>query len=386
METAYKSNNRPGKFRKKTRIYWENSGRIDQLYLEGNVIPTPGKLRHRLGTLSSEERVINFGDIFFPQKECVTFKIKNSSAENVKIAVISKPSYIDFSFGDQNIAAGKLDSITVCFDTKKRVLFGNTNDLIRFNFEDQAGVTTGYLQVRANVKQDFSQLTPEQLQKAPQIVFQNKKADFGKIEIGQVGKVEFHFENRGKKPLRIHNVQLNNPRVKLVSFDSLLVSGKQGKIHLQTNPKKINTIRTEIDVISNDPQNSIIKLQVNGLVIFPPKKRSTVFLSKNISLEQGQELYNEYLENGRLFILDVRSDSEFAEGHLPKAKNIDVQKKKFKHIIDLLDRKKIYLVYCQKGIRSAKAAEIMRELDFEEVYNLEDGFYGWQKMELPIEK
>jgi rhodanese-related sulfurtransferase len=43
-------------------------------------------------------------------------------------------------------------------------------------------------------------------------------------------------------------------------------------------------------------------------------------------------------------------------------------------------------VYCKAGVRSGKAADIMKELGFRQVYTLEGGIDEWEDEELPVEK
>ena len=40
-------------------------------------------------------------------------------------------------------------------------------------------------------------------------------------------------------------------------------------------------------------------------------------------------------------------------------------------------KKKSYYVYCRSGKRSYAACEIMKDLGFKNVYNLESGYMGW---------
>ena len=56
-------------------------------------------------------------------------------------------------------------------------------------------------------------------------------------------------------------------------------------------------------------------------------------------------------------LIDVRTPEEFAEGHLPKAVNIDVTSDDFETRVTSLDKEQPVMVYCKMGGRSAKAAE-----------------------------
>jgi len=75
-------------------------------------------------------------------------------------------------------------------------------------------------------------------------------------------------------------------------------------------------------------------------------------------------------------ILDVRTPSEFEEEHIPMAVNIDFYQDDFVERIRKLDRKKMYLVHCHSGRRSAQATKIMDKLGFMRVWNVRGLLFG----------
>ena len=66
-------------------------------------------------------------------------------------------------------------------------------------------------------------------------------------------------------------------------------------------------------------------------------------------------------------VIDVRTPSEYSEGHLDGAVNIDVQDANFGTILGQLPTDGDYVVYCRSGNRSAKAVEIMKAAGFTNV-------------------
>ena len=59
-------------------------------------------------------------------------------------------------------------------------------------------------------------------------------------------------------------------------------------------------------------------------------------------------------------VIDVRSRGEFQGGHIAGARNLDASAPQFASSIKALDARRTYLVYCQSGGRSARAAGAMR--------------------------
>jgi phage shock protein E len=84
-------------------------------------------------------------------------------------------------------------------------------------------------------------------------------------------------------------------------------------------------------------------------------------------------------------IIDVRTPEEYASGHIPGSRNINIKDPDFDRTILTLDKAKSYAVYCASGVRSGKAAGVMRDHGFMNVYTLEGGIRTWKEKGLPVE-
>jgi thioredoxin 1 len=84
--------------------------------------------------------------------------------------------------------------------------------------------------------------------------------------------------------------------------------------------------------------------------------------------------------------LDVRTPGEVARGHLPNASVIDFHDPKFKQKVELLPKDKPTFVYCASGNRSGAAAEMMVQMGFKQVYDLQGGIGAWVSAGYPIER
>jgi rhodanese-related sulfurtransferase len=83
-------------------------------------------------------------------------------------------------------------------------------------------------------------------------------------------------------------------------------------------------------------------------------------------------------------VLDVRTDSEFAEGHLERAVNIDYQQSDFvEKATATLPKEKLIAVYCRSGRRSAGAAGRLGEKGYKLV-NLKGGIIAWKEAGMPV--
>ncbi len=85
-------------------------------------------------------------------------------------------------------------------------------------------------------------------------------------------------------------------------------------------------------------------------------------------------------------IIDVRTPGEYESGHIKNAININVSDSNFKEKIEQLNKNEKVYVYCKIGSRSNKAAKILVENGFTQVYDLNGGIISWQRANLPLEK
>jgi rhodanese-related sulfurtransferase len=84
-------------------------------------------------------------------------------------------------------------------------------------------------------------------------------------------------------------------------------------------------------------------------------------------------------------ILDVRTPGEFADGHVPGAKNVPVDTL-LNHTQEILGFKTIY-IYCRSGGRAVMAGQILGSVGAQDIRCVDEGgFPDWQIMGLPSER
>lgn len=85
------------------------------------------------------------------------------------------------------------------------------------------------------------------------------------------------------------------------------------------------------------------------------------------------------------FLVDVREESEWAGGHLPRA--IHLSKGIIERDIEatVADSGAEIICYCGGGYRSALVADNLRKMGYTNVWSMDGGFGGWRAAGLPIE-
>jgi rhodanese-related sulfurtransferase len=82
------------------------------------------------------------------------------------------------------------------------------------------------------------------------------------------------------------------------------------------------------------------------------------------------------IDRGEVFILDVRKQEEYDEGHIIGSTLIPVQELEAR--LNELPRNKKILVYCRSGNRSVTASETLVKNGFAQIFNMKGGITEWK--------
>jgi rhodanese-related sulfurtransferase len=126
-------------------------------------------------------------------------------------------------------------------------------------------------------------------------------------------------------------------------------------------------------------KNIVLSLSVLVIVACSCAKQQ-----EGISVVDSNNFEKQMNENSSQ-IVDVRTPEEFSAGHIANAVNMDVTADGFEQQIEALDKEKPVMVYCKSGGRSARAASILKDKGFKNVYDLDGGIIGWEEAKKPIE-
>ena len=109
--------------------------------------------------------------------------------------------------------------------------------------------------------------------------------------------------------------------------------------------------------------------------MMPPEDSSHSSLPLEISVHEARR----QLEEGGVHVrlIDVRDPEEFAFNHLPGAQHIPLQTITQEAPAKLMHKEAEILVYCHHGMRSAQAAQILRQLGYTKVYSIAGGVDKW---------
>lgn len=101
------------------------------------------------------------------------------------------------------------------------------------------------------------------------------------------------------------------------------------------------------------------------------KGQESVKVSKITSEEAKEEM-----NNSNVIILDVRTEDEYNSGHIENSVLIPVDDLENKAEELLVNKEQKILVYCRSGNRSKKAADLLVEMGYTNVYDF-GGIKDW---------
>lgn len=120
---------------------------------------------------------------------------------------------------------------------------------------------------------------------------------------------------------------------------------------------------------------SMVVIALIALLIYGEKPKNYKILDIN-------EIIN-VLDSGDALIIDVREEKEI-KNKIKSAINIPLSNLKNK--INDLDKNKKVVAYCQNGMRSKSAANLLAKNKFTNIYTINGGFDAWVRTGLPVEK
>ena len=91
----------------------------------------------------------------------------------------------------------------------------------------------------------------------------------------------------------------------------------------------------------------------------------------------------EIMDRDDVYLIDVREQWEYDEGHIPGIALIRMQEVPGR--LDEIPTDKEVIVTCRSGNRSGQIADYLREQGYDNVHNMEGGILAWEDAGFPVE-
>lgn len=270
IKAIYDPKGRPGPFNKTITVYTNVNPAGTVLTIRGKV--TPRKLtvediyRRRLNDLGLSSTHLNVNRVFANQVITDTIGIFNFGTNPINVTLKGVPNHLTVKVEPETLKPQQQGKITITFDSNKRNEWGFVVDRFSVLVNNETP-QNNLISISANIEEDFSKFTEEQLENSPRISFVEMNKDFGNVKEGESINHEFVFSNTGKSDLIIRKIKAScgcttvNPKVTVIkpgessslsaTFRTSGFTGRQSK---------------SITVITNDPKSSTQTLRLSGTV------------------------------------------------------------------------------------------------------------------------
>jgi hypothetical protein len=275
VTATYDPKDRPGIFNKTISVYSNSKPEVVVLVIKGEVIQHEKTVEELytflVGSIRFESNHMAFTNVKKTEKKIRVMPLVNISDVPVKVEFTGLPAHLELKANPETLKPGEKGLVEGTYDATKNAGWGNVNDMVRIvlNGVPQENV---YYYVSANLVEDFSSLSGEDLRNAPVFKVAATTVDLGKIKGNTQNEVEFKFTNEGKNDLVLRYVRASCgcTAVQQGSQGIGIKAGQSSSIKATFNSGSYKgKVTKAIYVYTNDPKNSEVVLMLNADVEQP---------------------------------------------------------------------------------------------------------------------
>ncbi|HLN19932.1 MAG TPA: DUF1573 domain-containing protein [Bacteroidales bacterium] len=275
VTAIYDPKDRPGAFNKTLSVYTNTKPEVTVLTIKGEVTPREKTVEELftfpVAGVRFESVQLAFTNIKKNEKKIRVMQVINTSKEPVKIEFDNLPAHLQLKVNPEVLKPGQKGLVEGTYDATKNSGWGNVSDIVRVKLN---GVPqeNSYYYISANLVEDFSSLTKEQLANAPVFKLDATTVDLGKIKGNTQNDVEFKFVNAGKSDLFIRNVRASCGCTAIQQGNQAdpIKPGQSSSIKATFNSGSYSgKVTKAIYVYANDPLKSEVVLMLSADVEQP---------------------------------------------------------------------------------------------------------------------
>lgn len=258
------------KFDKTLSVYTNSKPEIVVLHISGEVLPRELSIEEQftfpVDSIRFESNHLAFTNIKKTEKKIRVMQLVNTSKKPVKVEFDQLPPYLSLKSNPETLKPGQKGIIEGTFDATKSSAWGNLGEPVKVKLNGVVQENV-YYYISANLVEDFSQLTKEQLENAPVFKLAATTVDLGKVPGSTTKDVEFKYINAGKSDLILRDVRATCGCTAIQQGPQTIKSGQAGSIKATFNTGSYNGPQTKlIYVHTNDPKNSEVVLTLTAQV------------------------------------------------------------------------------------------------------------------------
>lgn len=270
IQVYYDPKDRPGAFTRSVVVNTNAETPVVKLVIRGVVIPVDliGKdYQYSIGDLKLETTYAAFGQLYKGDTGRISVSIYNSSESRpLQVGFPDLPGHIRITPDPEVLEPLQEGLLNIDYMTGKLDDWDFVVDrlVVKLNNEMIPG---GFFSITANVREDFSGLTTDELLKAPQVKFNSTVFNFGIINQERPVSYDFILTNTGKNDLNIRKISASCGCTAVQPETKTVQPGDSTRITAVFNPKgQAGNQKKAITVITNDPKHYKTILWIEGAV------------------------------------------------------------------------------------------------------------------------
>lgn len=269
ISVTYDPAGRPGRFTKYVGVQLSDEVPQPKLYIKGTVVGSAKSVAHRFPVdcgpdLQLAKGVLMTGEVSKGQLRTVFLEAYNRSTDTIRPRIEGLPPYFEVTTTPDAVPPGEQLSFIFYFHSAKCPQYGLVTDTVYVS-RDAGGDVRCPLPTVAIVSEDFSKMTPKQLEKAPHVRLSEASLDFGRLGTEPVTRT-CTITNTGKSPLKIRRVYTADEGLSVAASADTVKPGKDATITVTVAPAGLPgaLLNARISIITNDPDAPTTTLRAVG--------------------------------------------------------------------------------------------------------------------------
>ena len=267
ITVTYNPNGRPGKFQKTITVTSNATEQTMRIFIKGEVIPRSAQPVNRyavtFGELSLKADKIAFGTVNKGETAQKSIEYANQTKENVTVET-QDAAYAYAQATLNPIEPGKSGQLMVQFDANACPMYGPVQQTVLLRVNGKADPAYA-INVTADVREDFSKLTEDQLLQAP-IAEIETEMQMGILAHGKKAKAALRIVNAGSTPLAIRRI-IDADNIRFQAVKAPIKAGKKDiKFEVMTQGLEPGDYERQITIITNDPKNPIRTINIHWTI------------------------------------------------------------------------------------------------------------------------
>ncbi len=270
VTATYNPLNRPGSFNKTITVTSNATQSPLTITIKGDVNPKPkteqDEYPNSIGDLRLKSNRIGFVKIYSNESKTETMEVFNPTEKNLEIAFSKVPAHLTIKASPNVLKAGGKGKIEVTYNAALKREWDYVQDNVNVLLNGKSDPRF-VLFISANIQEDFSNFTNEDIENAPKIELSETEFNFGTIKQGEKTSHKFTIKNNGKSDLTIRNLKASCGCTATELKTKVIQAGESTDLDVTFDSKgKKDEQNKSITITTNDPKKQRLVIWIKGKV------------------------------------------------------------------------------------------------------------------------